>query len=111
MSGSPSVWGYSLVEVIVALVLLQVGLLGTAGMMLTAGRALTVAARTDRALAWAEAVADSLQAVGWGGGGERVEDGFVVVWSGSGGWATVEVRSPDAAGEVVVSLPVPVEAP
>lgn len=107
--------GYSLVEVVVALVLLQVGLLGAAGMVVTASRAVAGAARTDRALVIAGSVADSLQAFGWGGGGERIEGAFVVRWSGGpGGWSVVEVWGrPEggSGGELVVRLPVPVGAP
>lgn len=103
--------GYSLVEVVVALVLLQLGLLAAAGMVVTASGVLAAAARTDRALVLAEGAADSLQAFGWGGGGERIEGAFIVRWSGSGEGSVVEVRSREGEGEVLVRIPVPLEAP
>lgn len=104
-------FGYSLVEVIVALVLLQVGLLGVAGMVLTAGRALAGAARTDRALALGEAVADSLLAAGWAGPGARAVGPWEVRWSGAGAWALVEVGPRDGEEGPAVRIPVPVEEP
>jgi type II secretory pathway pseudopilin PulG len=101
--------GYSLVEVLVALVVLQVGLLGAAGLVVTASRQVATTVRLELALTLAEAVADSLLSRGWGGDGSRVDGPFVIEWSGSDGWAVVAVRPPD--GAPLVRIPVPVVEP
>ena len=100
---------YSLVEVVVALVLLEVGVLGAAGMVVMATRRVASTARMERALSLAEAVADSLLEGSWYGDGVRVEGAFVVEWSGGGGWAVVEAR--DAGGATRIRIPVPVVEP
>lgn len=55
--------GFTLVEVLIALLLLEVGVLGAVGILVLAGRTLTEAERTERAVAALEGVADSLRAV------------------------------------------------
>lgn len=105
-AASPRPCGYSLVEVIVALVILEIGVLGAAGMVVMAAREVASAAGMERELSLAEAVADSILAGGWGGDGQRVEGAFVVEWSGAAGWAVVEAR--DLDGGTRVRIPVPV---
>ena len=92
-----------------ALVVLQIGLLGAAGLITTASRQVALAVRLELALTLAEAVADSLLSRGWSGGGSRVDGPFVIEWSGSDGWAVVAVRPPD--GDPLVRIPVPVIEP
>ena len=84
--------GYSLVEVIVALVMLAVGLLGSAGLVVVAGRSVAEALRMEAALTVAEGVADSLAQLGWSASGQRREGAFVVSWSGTEAWGVVTVR-------------------
>jgi len=61
--------GFTLVELLVALLLLQIGLLATTGMILLAQRNLILAEVTLRATLEAEAAADSLLLAGEGGDG------------------------------------------
>lgn len=61
--------GFTLVEVLVALVILQVGLLGVAGQIGVAHRLLDRAVRLEWAVAVAESVADSLSRFGYTGHG------------------------------------------
>ena len=62
--------GFTLVEVLVALVVLEVGLLGVAGTLLVAGRTLGRAERGERAVASMAWTLDSL-AAGWSPGQGR----------------------------------------
>ena len=100
---------YSLVEVVVALVILAVGLLGAAGLVATAARHVASAVQAEAALNLAEAVADSLMTRGWRGPGERAVGTFVISWTGTEGWGEVVVRSLD--GTPLVRLPVAVLDP
>ena len=72
--------GSSLIEVIVALLLLQVGLLATAGMVLSAQRVLSRARTLQRGVLEAVRSADSLREWGWTTGGERAFPGGRVEW-------------------------------
>lgn len=100
---------YSLVEVVVALMILAVGLLGAAGLIATAARHVASAVQAEAALNLAEGVADSLMTGGWRGSGERAAGAFVVSWTGTEGWGEVVVRSLD--GAPIVRLPVAVVEP
>jgi prepilin-type N-terminal cleavage/methylation domain-containing protein len=100
---------YSLVEVVVALVILAIGLLGSTGLVVTAARSVAEALRIEAALTLAEGVADSLTILGWQAAGERRDGAFLVSWSGSGGWGVVTVRPLD--GPPLVDLVVPVLDP
>jgi len=73
--------GYTLLEVIVALVLLEVGILGAIGTMVLASRALVQAEHLERAVSVLEGVVDSLQVDGAGGAGMRPFAGGEVRWS------------------------------
>ena len=63
--------GFSLIEVVVALVVLELGLLGVMSVLVEASRTSGRAARTELGAASLEGVADSLFVVGWGGDGRR----------------------------------------
>ena len=54
--------GFTMVEVLIALVLLEIGVVGAVGIMALAGRILSDAERVERAVAAVEGVADSLRA-------------------------------------------------
>jgi prepilin-type N-terminal cleavage/methylation domain-containing protein len=73
--------GFTLLEVVVALVILEVGVLGAAGTLLLASRTLTRAERLERAVAYAAAVLDSLSAGARPGAGARAHFGGEVRWS------------------------------
>lgn len=86
--------GFTLVEVLVALVVLQVGLLGVVATLLVASRTLARAERLEWAVAEAQRAADSLTASGATGGAGRAASGpgelswrveaggrFVVEWA------------------------------
>ena len=72
--------GFTLVEVLVALVILQVGLLGVAGQIGVAHSMLDRAVRLEWAVAVAESVADSLSRFGYSG------QGFIDLAAGRVGW-------------------------
>jgi len=82
--------GFSLVEVMVALVVFEVGFLGVVAMTLRAQNTLLAASvleSTSRAIEW---VADSLSHVEWGGPGSiELEDGVMRWVQGAGGLVTV----------------------
>jgi hypothetical protein len=82
--------GFSLVEVLVALVVFEVGFLGVVAMTLRAQNTLlatSVLESTSRAVEW---VADSLSHVEWGGPGSiELEDGVIRWVAGAGGFVTV----------------------
>ena len=74
--------GFSLVEVLVALVVFEVGFLGVLSMTLQAQRTFLAAAALESA-SWAvEWVADSLSSAGWGGPGSMETDRGVIHWAG-----------------------------
>jgi prepilin-type N-terminal cleavage/methylation domain-containing protein len=98
--------GYSLVEVVVALVILAVGLLGSVGLVETAARSVAEALSIEAALTLAEGVADSLTTLGWQASGDRSEGPFLVSWSGSEGWGVVTVRLSEGAPLVDLVVPV-----
>lgn len=84
--------GFTLVEILVALVVLQLGLLGVAGTLVLASRVLTRARDLEWAVHEVRSVADSLGRFGMAGGGERALDFGRVAWTGTPGSGTVEVR-------------------
>ena len=63
--------GFSLVELVLALVVFQVGLLATAGMVFLAQQNLLRAEVTVRGILEADLVADSLEDIGEAGSGRR----------------------------------------
>ncbi len=73
--------GFSLTELLVALVVFQVGLLGVAGMVLTAQRNLTRAELTVRGVLEAQLMADSVRDGGGEGSGRAVHPWGEVSWA------------------------------
>lgn len=98
--------GFTLIEVVVALVLLEIGLLGVVGTLLLATRTLTEAELTMRAAASAAQVADSLGAHGFGGPGVAGFPGGVVRWEAAGGAAGAVVVATDTLGDTLARLDV-----
>jgi hypothetical protein len=91
--------GFNLLEVVVALVLLQVSLLGVLGLFSLAAGRLTRALLLERAAAEAAAVADSLSRAGGSGeAGESVRGEWRVTWEPSDGGALVRVARRDGSG-------------
>lgn len=88
--GSPG--GFSLAELLVALVVLEVGLLGAASVLVLSTRALVRARDRDWAVQEARALADSLAWHGVGGGGARELPFGTLEWSVSGGGPLADVR-------------------
>jgi hypothetical protein len=72
--------GFSLVEVVVAVLILEVGLLACAGMILSAQRTLARAKLLQRAVMETSRTADSLTEVGWSVKGSRPFLGGTVEW-------------------------------
>ena len=95
--------GFTLVEVLVALVIFEVGLLGVVGTLVLASRTLTRAVLLERAVGQVESVLDSLAHAPGGGSGRLPGVGGGLVWSvdtdgnasvtfqGAAGWPRVEV--------------------
>ena len=82
--------GFSLVEVLVALVILQVGVLGVVAMTLQAQKTLHAAAALESASQAVEWLADSLSFAGWGGPGSIETERGLIRWTRAGdGFVTV----------------------
>jgi hypothetical protein len=73
--------GFSIIELIMALILLQMGVLATAGLILLAQRNLVRAELTLRGVVESRWVADSLARAGATGSGGRVMDWGELAWS------------------------------
>lgn len=86
--------GLSLVEMVVALTLLAIGLLGALGTQLIAARSLREAEARTGAIDLAATIIDSLQGVPDPLPGERREGRYQVLWSvePGGGISRIEVR-------------------
>ena len=99
-----------MVEILVALVIFEVGLLGVVGTLVLASRTVTRAVLLERAVGQVESVLDSLAQVPGGGGGHRAVAGGDLSWSvdadggtsvtfrGGAGWPRVEVWTHLQAG-------------
>ncbi|MDX1568513.1 MAG: prepilin-type N-terminal cleavage/methylation domain-containing protein [Longimicrobiales bacterium] len=72
--------GFTLIEVIVALIILELGLLGVAGLALHAHGLLSEASFRSRAVAVAAEIADSLASAGVRSGGTRSFVGGSASW-------------------------------
>lgn len=104
--GSPRIGGFSLVEILVALVLLGLGLTGTTATLLLASRIQARAWREGELVQRAGEVADSLVAVG-GGTGEMEVPGGLLRWTvPAQGWGRVEAFGVGGAGEPMAILEV-----
>jgi prepilin-type N-terminal cleavage/methylation domain-containing protein len=73
--------GFTLVELLVALVLLEVGLLGVAGTVVLASRTLSRAEERERAVTRAALVLDSLEGTAGGGSGAWIGAWGQLHWS------------------------------
>lgn len=99
-----SAGGFTLVEVLVALAILEVGMMAAAGTLLLAARVMAEAARTERAAADVAALADSLLAGAGASGSEVERPGYRLRWERSGaGWRLTA----DAAGRAFLKVIVP----
>lgn len=103
--------GFTLVEVLVALVLLEVGLLGVVGTLVLAARTLARAELEERGVAEVERVLDSLSAAGVSSGEGRspVRGGEVRWWADGGIVRLVFATAVDTALVVVDGHVVPPE--
>ncbi len=97
--------GFSLVEVLVALVVLEVGILGVWAMTLQAQKTLLAAAALESASRAVEWLADSLSFAGWGGPGSiETEQGLLRWTREAGGLVTITFQGgPGASGSVGLS--------
>ena len=85
--------GFSLVEVLVALVVFEVGVLGVLAMTLQAQKTLLAADALESASRAAEWVADSLSFSGWGGPGSiQTEQGLIRWTRDADGFVTVSYQ-------------------
>ncbi len=101
--------GFSLVEVLVALVVFGVGLLGVLAMTLQAQRTFLAAAALESASRAVEWLADSLSFTGWGWPGSiETEQGLIRWTREADGLVTVTFQGgPGASGSVGLSLEQP----
>ena len=101
--------GFSLAEVVVALVVFEVGFLGVVSMTLQAQRTFLAAAALESGSRVVEWLADSLSHAGWGGPGSIETQAGSVRWTrGPGGLVTVAFEGgPGANGSVSVSTAQP----
>ncbi len=97
--------GFSLVEVLVALVVFEVGILGVLAMTLQAQETLIAAAALESASRAVEWLADSLSFAGWGGPGSiETEQGLLRWTREADGLVTVTFQGgPGASGSVGLS--------
>jgi len=99
--------GFSLVELLVALTLLQVGLLAVVGMSLLAARAFAEAARLQRGGGALAVVADSLVWHGVSTSGEREVPPFLIRWTGRPEGLELRLVSPDDGLTLMTTVLVP----
>lgn len=99
--------GFSLAEVMVALVILTVGLLGSAGVILSAQRNLTKARLLQHAVLEASRAADSLTEWGWIAPGARPFPGGIVQWvpeKGEGGGIRIFAVGTSGSTDTLIQL-------
>jgi Tfp pilus assembly protein PilV len=77
----PADGGFTLIEIVVALLVLELAVLGSVGMVVLASSALARAERLERAVALAEGVLDSLAVVADPVGGAASYGAGQVVWA------------------------------
>jgi type II secretory pathway pseudopilin PulG len=101
--------GFTLVEIVVALVVVEVGLLGVLGSLILAARTLSQAELLERATAEVHRVYDSLSVGALAGEGEREAPPGWLRWRvGAGGeaWVTFELPRDSALARVEGRVPV-----
>lgn len=91
--------GFTLVEVVVAIVIFEIGVFGVLGTLVIASRTMARAEALERAVVTVERVADSLSVHGAGESGAVEFAGGQVQW-GSGGIVALS-----AAGDTLLSTP------
>ena len=97
--------GFTLVEVLVALVVLEVGVLGGLGVLALATRTMSLAEAFEIGVATAEGIADSLSSRATAGGGSRSAGSGVVEWEvAADGSYTVRYTAPTGPGVQVMGL-------
>jgi hypothetical protein len=101
--------GFSLLELAVALVILEVGVLGVLSLSVLAARELAVAADTQRAVGVAEVVADSLLRHRVRGDGQTRVGLHTVRWSRGHGLLVVEAHRAGSRGEPLARFDLPLE--
>lgn len=95
--------GFTLIEVVVALLLLEVGVLAAAGTLQVASRTLAEAERVERAVVAAGGILDSLARVTEPSDGDRTEAFGEVSWSVDGSGAMV-LRAETREGRVLLEV-------
>jgi Tfp pilus assembly protein PilV len=101
---SPGRRGYSLVELIFALLIFQVGILGVAGMILTAQQSLTRAQLILRGTLEARMTGDSLLAEGVEESGEAVRPWGTLAWTRGGTGELKVVAVTPGGGDTLAAL-------
>lgn len=99
--------GTSLVEILVALSVLEVGLLGVVGLLVDASRTLGRATLLERSVTLAGNVADSLLGLSDPGSGELRTDSLLVRWDPRPGGIRLTVRSDVPGATPVLDFLVP----
>jgi prepilin-type N-terminal cleavage/methylation domain-containing protein len=102
--------GFSLVEVVVALVILQVGVLATMTLTVTALDTLRVAEEVERAVTAIRLVADSLERESAAGTGTVMRGPVTVRWRPAAGGATAVDAEALVSGRIRAKMRVPVRA-
>jgi Tfp pilus assembly protein PilV len=95
--------GFTLLEVVLALLVLEIGVLGVAGTLLLASTTLTRAETLERAVARAEGVLDSLRSDGAPGLGGAPFAAGEVVWS-VGDSGRMDLRAIGPNGEILLGV-------
>lgn len=95
--------GFTLIETMVALIVLAVGVLGAAATATLAARLLREAEAREGATVFGSAVLDSLLLVEAPGEGERVEGRYRARWRATGRTLTLEVTFHDGTTERMVT--------
>jgi len=88
--------GFTLIEVVVALVVLEVGLLGVVGSLVLAAQLMTRAELVERGVAEVQHAYDSMSATGVSPGvGSRSRDGGTLSWIvDEDGWSVITFGTP-----------------
>jgi prepilin-type N-terminal cleavage/methylation domain-containing protein len=98
--------GFTLLEVVVALVLLEVGVLGAVGTLAVASRTLAQAQRLERTVLEAEGVLDSLAGAADAASGARAFAGGALEWTVDGaGWVELVGSGPDGTPLIEIRWP------